>query len=387
MGEQRSSGSLDKVVKALQDIATSALVFQSMPWLEGVTPRYLRADEPGVSVVPVNGTGLERHYGVFPLDIGLPSVLDHGGLYSDGIFEGMLHWKGKAVLLREHLLRMFEGAEEKRIPVPHSLEEIAAFTLQTIHATALDTGYVRTLLTRGIGDLGVNPEKALGPTLTIIASTIKLYSDQAYAEGLPVALARQTRRVDQRFLPPTTKSLCYGNNIQALLETADQGTAETLMLTADGSIAEATADNVFIVRKDPGWERSPERVVLEFPAESYALPGITRAWIIKRATELDYTTCERTDLMTHDLLRPGTEVFFTGTGARIIHVKSIDGIAIGDGRAGPITRRLQEQYLDFLNSPRSGIAVTASRDELRGYLASGDHRLLKYLHVEPVPAR
>lgn len=358
---------LELLVSQLERIGRTAKIFQSMPWIPGMTPRYLQAG-PGVTIVPSKKDRLERHYGVFDPDVACISPFDHGWLYGDGVFEGTRFIEGRALFHKEHLDRLFHSGEGEKLIPPHALQEVAQFTLDTIGESGLEDGYVRTLWTRGIGDLGINPAKSPEPTLTIIVSTIQLYPAEVYERGLDVSVARRTRRSDAQTADPGVKSLNYRNNIHGLLETATEGTKETIMLTPTGNIAEATADNLFIVNRLPGWERDPSNVVVTAPAAHYALPGITRAWVLQHCEKLGYAVRERDDLYLHDLFREDTEVFLTGTGAMLVPVRSADGISIGSGGIGPVTNKLLTDYRAVMRDPHNSVSVNASPEALREYL-------------------
>jgi branched-chain amino acid aminotransferase len=256
------------------------------------------------------------------------SVFDHGVLYGDGVFEGIRFYHRRVFRLEEHVRRLFASAQAILLRMPWTPEEVIGFILATVRANEIDDGYVRLVVTRGDGDLGLDPYKCLEPRMFIIASTVSLYPEECYREGLKVATCG-TRRAAPAALMPQVKSLNYLNNIMAKIESIQAGAAEGLMLNEQGYVAECTGDNLFIVR---GGE------ILTPPVADGALDGITRQVIFDLCDRLGLTVRERSitryDIYTAD------ECFLTGSAAEVIAVRSLDDRQIGAGQAGPVTLQL-----------------------------------------------
>lgn len=268
----------------------------------------------------------------YPKEQAAISVFDHGLLYGDGVFEGIRSYGGKVFRLREHLDRLWESAKGIRLEIPISKEEMAAAIEQTLAINGIKEGYVRVVVTRGIGDLGLDPDFCDRPQVIIIADHIKLYPEEVYKNGLRIVTA-STIRNHPAALSPRIKSLNYLNNILAKIEAKQSGCAEALMLNHKGEVAECTGENIFIVRR--GEIYTP-------PRDAGILEGITRATVIQLARQEGIAVHEvaitRHDLYTAD------ECFLTGTAAEVVPVVEIDLRVIGDGKPGPITRRLIELF-------------------------------------------
>ncbi len=260
------------------------------------------------------------------------SVFDHGLLYGDGVFEGIRVYEGRVFELTAHIKRLFDSAHVIRLPIAMSPQELSAAVETTVEANGIHNGYVRLVATRGIGTLGLNPLICKDSRLIIIADTIQLYPEELYEKGMRVVSAT-TRRTHPLAFPSQVKSLNYLNNIMAKIEALDSGVPEAIMYNQEGYVAEATGDNVFIVR---------ERVVFTPPIEAGGLGGITRAVVIRLARELGIEVQEK-NLTRYDLY-VCDEFFLTGTAAEVIGIVEIDGRRIGDGRPGSITRRLREAF-------------------------------------------
>ena len=356
----------------VQQVCLGARIFVSMPYLEGVTPRVLKTD-------PRTGSGgaagpLERRHGIFRTDeIGLP-MFDHGVLYGDACFEGVLAQHGRLFLWREHLVRLHDSARRLGIGMPYDDVELTRFILEAIRETGVgdeERAYVRLVVTRGLGDLGINPAKCIGSTVYAIAARLQMYPEAAYQRGIPIAVARSVRRTGADVLDPQVKSCNYLNNILALVETAGEGCLETMLLTQQGNVAEASADNLFLVERGEGWETDPSRVVVTTPTEAYCLNGITRQTLMRLAEEEGYTVVVSGSMLPGDWAGPGREGFLTGTGAGLMPVTAVGGLPVGDGAgAGPVTRRLRERYLAVMADPSTGVALDASDDEIRRYLSA-----------------
>ncbi|MDB4948397.1 MAG: ilvE [Gemmatimonadetes bacterium] len=354
----------------LQEVCLGARVFVSMPFLEGVTPRVLR-EHAGSASYPCDEP-LERRHGVFRVDeIGLP-LFDHGLLYGDSVFEGVLVVDGRLFLWREHLERLHASARRLRISVPYDDVDLTRHTLEAVEAMGLaagDRAYVRLVVSRGLGDLGINPRKCLGSTVYAIAAKLAVYPEAAYRRGIAVSVSRNVRRNGQDNVDPRVKSSNYLNNILALLDTIDEGTLETMMLTRDGYVSEATADNLFLVSREPGWEADPAKVTVSTPTEDYCLNGITRQLLMRIAAEEGHAVRVLRNMLPSDWRGPDREAFLTGTGAGLMAVTAVDGQALGEGEAGPVTRRLRERFLAELADPANGVAVGASDEAIRAYLS------------------
>ena len=256
------------------------------------------------------------------------SVFDHGLLYGDGVFEGIRIYGGNIYRLDEHLERLEYSAKALMLTVPLSRAELSTAVCETCRQNKLMDGYIRLVITRGIGDLGLAPWLCPKPTVFVIASKISLYPQEHYDNGLSIVTV-PTRRISPDMLPPTVKSLNYLNNIFAKIEARQAGALEAIMLNAQGLVAECTADNIFTVHKGE---------ILTPAASAGALKGITRATIFDIAQELTIPIREA-DLTRYDIWC-ADECFLTGTGAEVIPVVKLDGRVIGTGKPGPITGRV-----------------------------------------------
>ena len=266
------------------------------------------------------------------------SVFDHGFLYGDGVFEGIRIYNGKVFLLSEHLDRLYESALAIRLEIPMSKADLAAAVNNTVAANGLSEGYVRLVVTRGAGYLGLDPRKTANPQIIIIADTISLYPPETYQQGLKLITASTLRNHPQA-LSARIKSLNYLNNILAKIEGIDAGCVEALMLNHKGEVAECTGDNIFIVYK--GMLKTP-------PADAGILEGVTRNAVIRLAREAKIAVAETT-LLRHDVY-VADECFLTGTAAEVVPVTSLDGRQIGTGKPGPMTRDLLERFRKLTRS-------------------------------------
>jgi len=360
---------MQALIQELISLADKGRVFLSMPWVPGLTPESLGRD--GLYEVAPTDEGLERRHGILRLDQAGLSPLDHGGLYGDAVFEGILINNGQIFLFKEHMDRWWESARKLDIAMPYTKEELAWQILRTVQAVGFtddERGYMRPVLSRGFGNLGINPAKCLAPTIYCIVSTIQLYPPRTYETGIELSVARRIRRAGAEIEDPNVKSNNYLNNIGGLLETRDKGRLETMMLTSRGNVAEATADNTFLVKKDPGWETDPSKVELHTPSGEYCLVGITRNRIMANARAMGYRVVERGDLLPIDFVGPGRESFMTGTGCGLMPVVGVEGVPIGDGLPGPVTRALLEAIQADMRNPRCGLDVGADRNELARYI-------------------
>ncbi|HLL88624.1 MAG TPA: branched-chain-amino-acid transaminase [Tepidisphaeraceae bacterium] len=256
------------------------------------------------------------------------SVYDHGLLYGDGVFEGIRVYKGKVFEADAHLKRLYDSAKAIRLTIPYPIEQLRAATEETFRANGFTDCYIRLVVTRGSGVLGINPATCSKPGVFIIADTINMYPAEMYERGMAIITASVTR-THPNSLSPRIKSLNYLNNILAKIEANDAGVPEALMLNHLGNIAEATADNVFLVKD--GHVATPR------PGDG-ALEGVTRRVILQLCARNDIPATEAA-LQRHDAY-VADECFLTGTGAEVIPVTKIDGRAIGNGEVGPITKRL-----------------------------------------------
>jgi branched-chain amino acid aminotransferase len=257
------------------------------------------------------------------------SVFDHGVLYGDGVFEGIRFYNGRVFLLEEHLDRLYDSARAILLTLPLDRDTLREAVLETIRQNNLRDGYVRLVVTRGKGDLGLNPNSCKNPTVFIIAATIQLYPEKYYTEGLRVNTVA-TQRVSPAALSPAIKSLNYLNNIMAKIEGNLYGAQESIMLNAQGFIAECTADNLFVVKKDQ---------VLTPNVSDGALGGITRRLMFELAKEMGREIRE-VQLTRYDLF-VADELFLTGSGAEVVPISEIDGRAIP---VGPVTREFIQHF-------------------------------------------
>lgn len=260
------------------------------------------------------------------------SVFDHGLLYGDGVFEGIRSYDGLVFRLKEHIDRLYKSADAIELTIPITKMEMIDAVIGTLKANALRDAYIRLVVTRGYGDLGLDPRKCAKPTVFIIADKIKLYPEKYYQEGLAIVTAT-TRRNYPQALDPRIKSLNYLNNILAKIDAIKAGTEEAIMLTYDGHVAECTGDNIFVVKK--GELMTP-------PVSVGALEGITRDAVIGLARKAGIPFGER--MMKMDDIYGADECFLTGTAAELIPVVRIDGRIINGGKPGTVTQRLTEAF-------------------------------------------
>ncbi len=266
------------------------------------------------------------------------SVFDHGLLYGDGVFEGIRFYNKRIFRLDEHIRRLHDSARSILLNIPLTPQELTAATVATVRANGLTDGYIRLVVTRGVGPMGLSPFKCPKPSVIIIADSISLYSDEAYTNGLTMATCA-TRRPSHDILSPQVKSLNYLNNVMAKVEAIQAGAEEGLLLNDLGLVAECTGDNVFVVR---------DGLISTPPITAGALPGITRAVVIDIARELGLPLVER-DLSRHDIYTCD-ECFLTGTAAEVIAATKLDQRVLGAGRAGPITRRIIARFREITST-------------------------------------
>jgi len=284
-----------------------------------------------MAAIYLNGKLVDRDKAVI-------SVYDHGFLYGDGVFEGLRFYHRKIFKLREHLDRLYDSARHISLVIPQEMAALAADTQACVAASGMEDGYIRLVVSRGEGNLGLDPRSCPKPTVIIIADAIKLYPAEMYEQGMEVVTAATIRNHPDA-LDPRVKSLNYLNNILAKLEANRAGVPEAVMLNHLGQVAECTADNIFVVKHG----------VLSTPARHCGiLDGVTRRTVLDLAGSLG-VPCREETLTRHDLFT-ADEMFLTGTGAEIIPVTKVDARPIGPGLPGSVTKRLREAYHKLVRS-------------------------------------
>lgn len=260
------------------------------------------------------------------------SVFDHGLLYGDGIFEGIRAYNGRVFKLKEHIDRLFYSAKAILLNIPLSHAEMMKAVVDTCRENEVHDGYVRLVVTRGVGGLGMNPNKCSNPCVIVIAGKIQLYPEEYYKRGMDIITVPTTRNLHSA-LNPAIKSLNYLNNILAKIEANNGGCEEAILLNAEGYVSECTGDNIFIVKGNQ---------LLTPPLSAGALYGITRATVIDLAREQGLTVSEP-NLTRYDVFN-ADECFVTGSAAEIVPVVKVDGRVIGTGKPGPVTAKLETAY-------------------------------------------
>jgi len=263
------------------------------------------------------------------------SVFDHGLLYGDGVFEGIRFYNGRVFRLEEHIDRLFDSARAIALNIGLEKTAVIEATLETIRQNKLQDGYIRLVVTRGVGDLGLNPMLCPKASMIIIASKITLYSSEKYQNGLEVVTCA-TRRIPHGALSPMVKSLNYLNNVMAKIEAQNAGAGEGLMLNEQGFVSECTGDNIFIIKNG---------VISTPPIAAGALAGVTRAVVFDLAAEFGIPI--REPMMTRYDIFTADECFLTGTAAEVIPAVKLDTRLIGDGKPGPITQRLIGRFREL----------------------------------------
>lgn len=266
------------------------------------------------------------------------SVFDHGLLYGDGVFEGIRAYNGRVFKLQEHIERLYYSAKAILLTIPMEPAALAAAVVETCRKNDLRDGYVRLVVTRGVGTLGLNPNKCKRPSIIIIAGKIQLYPQEFYETGLTIVTVPTTRNLHSA-VNPAIKSLNYLNNILAKIEANNAGCEEAIMLNAEGYVAECTGDNLFLVKG---------RHLLTPPLSAGALYGITRGTVMDLARSAGLIV-EEPNLTRYDVFN-ADECFLTGTGAEVVPVVQVDGRVIGTGKPGPVTRDLVRAYHALTNS-------------------------------------
>ena len=271
------------------------------------------------------------------------SVFDHGLLYGDGVFEGIRSYDGLIFKLREHIDRLFESAHTIMLKVPMSKEALIGVVKQSLRVNTLHNAYIRLVVTRGVGDLGLDPRKCTRPTVFVITDKIQLYPKKLYDQGLALITVATQRNVPEA-LNPQIKSLNYLNNILAKIEAINAGYEEAIMLSHSGYVTECTGENIFLVK---------DKQLITPPPYIGVLRGITRRTVMELGVRLPAPVTKgqagqrldvREELLTrHDLFN-ADECFLTGTAAEIVPVVKIDGRVIGTGKPGPVTKKLQQGF-------------------------------------------
>ena len=263
------------------------------------------------------------------------SVFDHGLLYGDGVFEGIRAYSCLVFKLKEHLIRLWESAHTIMLQIPMTQEEMMEAIIETLKRNHLRDAYIRVVVTRGVGDLGLDPANCKRPTVFIITDKIVLYPESFYRNGMDIITVPTVRNLPEA-VNPALKSLNYLNNIMAKIEAKNSNYREALMLNHQGYVAECTGDNVFIVKNG---------ILLTPPTYLGALRGITRQAIMDLALRNDIP-CQERVLTRHDLFN-ADEAFLTGTAAEVVPVVKIDGRQVGRGKPGQVTRKLMSAFRDL----------------------------------------
>ncbi|MEM3581014.1 MAG: branched-chain-amino-acid transaminase [Candidatus Bathyarchaeia archaeon] len=273
------------------------------------------------------------------------SVYDHGLLYGDGVFEGIRAYNGVVFKLKEHIDRLYRSAHAIMLQIPITKEEMINIVLETLRKNNLKDAYIRLVVTRGVGDLGLDPRKCSKPTIIVITDTIALHKSEAKEKGI-TAMLTWVKRDPVDATSHEIKSLNYLNSILAKIEANINGVDEAICLDKNGFICEGVAENIFIVKN--GRIYTP-------PSYTGALPGITAETVKELAKNLEYEVIEK-NITPYELFT-ADEVFFTGTAAEIIPVREINKRQIGDGKPGPVTKRLMEEFTKIVQDPKNGIPI------------------------------
>ncbi|MBK3495231.1 branched-chain-amino-acid transaminase [Viridibacillus sp. YIM B01967] len=266
------------------------------------------------------------------------SVYDHGFLYGDGVFEGIRAYNGNVFRLEEHLVRLYESAKSILLEIPYTIEEMTDVVKQTLRVNSLQSAYIRLIVSRGVGNLGIDPRSCKGASVIAIAEPLSLFPAELYETGIEIVSA-SSRRNRSDVLSPKTKSLNYLNNILVKIEANLAGVPEALMMNADGYVAEGSSDNIFIVK---------DNKLITPPGYIGALEGITRNAILEVAKERGYEAVE--GVFTRHDVYVADEVFLTGTAAEVIGVVKVDGRVIGEGIPGKVTNDILEGFRSIVNN-------------------------------------
>jgi branched-chain amino acid aminotransferase len=296
-----------------------------------VPSRQPAAQGAGTPTVWLDGKWFDR-------DTATISVYDHGLLYGDGVFEGIRIYGGRIFKLDEHLSRLYDSAHAIWLTIPMPKQEMAAITEEGVRRSGIKEGYIRHVITRGVGDLGLDPRKCPRPSIVIITDTIRLWPEEVYETGLKVVTAG-TPIPQRESLSPRVKSLNYLAHILAKIEGIQAGADEVIMLDSSGTVAEGSGQNVFVVKN---------RRIVTPPAYAGILRGVTRDVVMDLAREAGYEIVEalinRYDIYTAD------EAFFTGTASEVVGIRQLDGRLIGSGKPGPVTRDLRNRFQALVRS-------------------------------------
>lgn len=274
----------------------------------------------------------------YPKEEAKISVFDHGFLYGDGVFEGIRAYNGRVFKLKEHIDRLYNGARGIMIDIPLTKEEMMEVVLETMRRNQLKDAYIRLVISRGAGDLGLDPKKCSKPTIVCIADKIVLYPEELYEKGMEIITAA-TRRNGPEGVNPQMKSLNYLNNIMAKLEANLAGAPEALLLNNEDYVAECTGDNIFIVKNG---------VLITPPPYVGILVGITRNAIIETAERLGIKVEEK--VFTRYEVFTADECFLSGTAAEAVPVVKVDGRPIADGKPGPITKQIIKEFKELIKT-------------------------------------
>ena len=266
------------------------------------------------------------------------SVFDHGLLYGDGVFEGIRAYHGRVFRLTDHIDRLYDSAKAILLTIPLERAEMERVVVESCRVNGIKDGYIRLVVTRGVGDLGLNPNKCPKATVFCIATGISIYPPEVYQKGLKIITA-STQRIGPASLSPAIKSLNYLNQVLARIEGNLAGADELIVLNHEGYVAECTADNIFIIKKDS---------IMTPPVSAGALGGITRRAVMELGEKLG-KPIQETNMTRYDLW-VADEMFLTGTAAEVVPVREVDGRIIGDGKPGEVTRQFTEAFHDLTRS-------------------------------------
>ncbi len=301
--------------------------------------RIVMQTAPANPFAPRSGLQIWMGNEIVPVEEARISVFDHGLLYGDGIFEGIRIYNGKIFKEREHLRRLAESAKAIRLELPLSLDDISEAMYSTMRANGISgDGYIRLLVTRGVGLLGISVTHTACPTLIIITDKIALYPAEVYERGLRCIISSMFRN-HPNSTPPRVKSLNYLNNVMAKLEAKDAGADEAIMLSQDGHVTECTGDNIFVIR---------EGKIYTPPTSEGILEGVTRELVMELARKRGLSVTEKV-LVRHDLY-VCDECFATGTAAEIVPITEISKRPVGNGKPGKITLQLTADFVAYRNS-------------------------------------
>ena len=273
------------------------------------------------------------------------SVYDHGLLYGDGVFEGIRAYRGAVFKLKEHIDRLYDSAHAMMLQIPLAKEQLQQAVLETLRRNKLHNAYVRLVVTRGVGDLGLDPRKCPKPSIIIITDTIRVHSEQAKAKGITTIIS-WIRRDPVDATSHEVKSLNYLNSVMAKIEANISGVDEAICLDKNGCVCEGVGENLFIVKKGR---------ILTPPSSVGALPGITAKTVMELARKLGYDLTE-TNLTPYQLFN-ADEVFFSGTAVEIVPIREVNKRQIGDGTAGPVTKKLMTEFQKLVLDPKQGVPI------------------------------